>query len=305
MEKISVIIPTYNCEQYVCESIESVLKQTYPAYEILIIDDGSNDNTKNKILEHIDKDKTKYFYQSNRGPSAARNRGLKEATGKYIAFLDADDLWEKFKLEKTIRFLQNYNFDWVCTSLLKINEKGERKTKRIPDDSFVLTFDTKELKLLKKGIFFFGSVAVQIQTVIAKKECFEKVGLFNESFRICEDTDLFLRFEEAGLKGGYLDEPLTIYRYNGSGLTKGGKIDTLEEGSKVARKHAHLLGLNNKNIRNSYSDYLWQVADIYFTEKRFIKTAKYIIKSLFYNHLNALRIVKKLFFKKTHGLWKK
>ncbi len=302
---ISVVIPTYNCVKYISEAIESVLAQTYSDNEIIIIDDGSIDNTEQVLQRFVDGKKIRVFFQKNNGPSAARNLGIKVSKGEYIAFLDADDLWVNNKLEKTINFIKNNNFDWACTSMIKIKENGDKFVKRISDDSFALNFETKEVKQLTKGIFFFSSLAVQVQTVIVKKECFEKVGLFDESFCICEDSDLWLRFEEAGLRGGYLDEPLTVYRYNEDGLTKGGRIDTLEEGSKVARKHAYLLGINNKFIRNSYADYLWQVADLYLMNKKYFKTTKYILKSLYYNPLNVARGLRKLIGQSNPILWKK
>ena len=311
---VSVIIPSYNCEAYVLDAIDSVMKQTHRPLEIIVIDDGSMDNTQKVIHESffpsgdtINKQNLniQYFYQSNQGPAAARNRGIKEARGKYIAFLDADDLWVKNKLERSICFLKESNFDWICTSMLKIKESGEKFVKGIPNGSFVLDPRTKEIKQLTKGIFFFSSIAVHTPTIVVKKECFDKVGLFDESFCICEDTDLWLRFEEAGLKGGYLDEPLTIYSYNKNSLTKGGRVDTLEESSKVARKHAHILGINNKFIRTSYADYLWQVADIYFTNKNYFKTVKYILMSLYYNPQNVIRGIRKLNGHQNPILWKK
>ena len=137
---VSVIIPSYNCEAYVLDAIDSVMKQTHRPLEIIVIDDGSMDNTQKVIHESffpsgdtINKQNLniQYFYQSNQGPAAARNRGIKEARGKYIAFLDADDLWVKNKLERSICFLKESNFDWICTSMLKIKESGEKLSSNV------------------------------------------------------------------------------------------------------------------------------------------------------------------------------
>jgi glycosyltransferase involved in cell wall biosynthesis len=102
--KVSVIVPTYNRERLVCEAIESILIQTYPNYEIIVVDDGSTDNT----AEVLGKYKTKicYIQQENKGPGDARNRGIAEASGKYIAFLDSDDMWFDFKLELQVAVME-------------------------------------------------------------------------------------------------------------------------------------------------------------------------------------------------------
>ena len=101
---VSAIIPTYNSVNYISEAINSVLNQTYKNCEIIVVDDGSTDNTRKTVENYIRKypHKIKYFYQENKGPSAARNKGIKEARGNYIAFLDSDDLWLPDKLEKQI-----------------------------------------------------------------------------------------------------------------------------------------------------------------------------------------------------------
>jgi glycosyltransferase involved in cell wall biosynthesis len=294
MTKVSVIIPTYNCAQYIVQGIESVLNQTYKDIEILVIDDGSSDNTKELLQPYMEKGFVRYFYQKNKGPSAARNRGIMEAEGEYLAFLDADDLWKEEKLGKSINFMENYGFDWICTSMIRITPKGEEIIKRIPEDSWVLNSQTKEIKQLKNGLFFFSDIPVHTPTIVVKKKCFEKVGIFDESFLIGEDTDLWLRFEEEGLKGGYLDEPLTIYRYNEKSLTKGGRVDGLKEHAKVAKKHASILGLKKPFVRKSYAEFLWQVAGRYYTCKRYCNSIKYILLSISYDISKLKKLINKL-----------
>src|SRR5437868_7134370 len=100
MPKVSVIIPTYNRGKLITRAVNSVLNQTFNDFEIIIVDDGSKDETKNILMPYQNqkKNRIKYFYQENRGISAARNRGIKESTGEYIAFLDSDDEWVSDKL---------------------------------------------------------------------------------------------------------------------------------------------------------------------------------------------------------------
>jgi len=113
MPKVSVIIPTYSYSKYIEKAINSVLAQTYRDFEIIVVDDGSTDNTR-KIIETKYKDKVRYFYQENKGASAARNKGIKESKGEYLAFLDQDDLFHPLSLEKKVDFLnRNSEFGWV------------------------------------------------------------------------------------------------------------------------------------------------------------------------------------------------
>jgi len=292
--KVSIIVPTYNCGNFILHALESIFNQTYKDFEIIVVDDGSTDNTKEILLPLIIDGSIKYFSQENAGPAAARNRGIKESSGLCIAFLDADDLWVKEKLEKSLIFMDQNNFDWICTSLLKINEYGESKIKRITDDSWVLDPKTNEVKQLKNGLFFFSSIPLQVQTVVVRKKCFERAGIFDESFLIGEDTDLWLRFEEYGLRCGYLDEPLTIYRYNENSITKAKKVDGLHEYAKLGKKHAVILGLGKPLIKKTYAEFLWKIADDYLDERYFLKALRYILRSLFYNFGNITRIIKKV-----------
>ena len=98
--KVSVVIPTYNSSQFIVETLESVFAQTYKDYEIIVVDDGSTDNTKEVLQPYTSR--IKYIYKENGGPASARNVGIKSAQGEYIAFLDSDDRWLPEKLEKHI-----------------------------------------------------------------------------------------------------------------------------------------------------------------------------------------------------------
>src|SRR4030042_587586 len=123
MPKVSVIITTYNRVHFVCEAIDSVLNQTFKDFEIIVVDDGSTDNTK-EALKRYSKN-IFYIYQSNKGRSQARNTGLKVAKGDYIAFLDDDDIWVPHKLEKQVAFMDsNPNIGLVHTITEVIDEES-------------------------------------------------------------------------------------------------------------------------------------------------------------------------------------
>lgn len=208
--KLSIIIPTYNRAQYLREAIDSVLSQTYRDFEIIVVDDGSTDNTKEVAKKWELLDKVKYFYQENKGPAAARNRGIKEAMGDYIAFLDADDLWLPEKLEKQVEYLKERpDVSLVASEFEIIDEVGHsngysQRRKKIPVDGFILKYIFQHYLLLS--------------TIMVKKDTFKTVGLFNEELINAEDTDILLRIAKH-FKIGLLDEYLVKHREHKVSLT--------------------------------------------------------------------------------------
>ena len=178
--QISVVIPTYNRYEFLKRALKSVFKQTYQPSEVIVIDDGSVDNT-----SQIEKDfpSIKYFYQENQGVSCARNVGINKASHRWITFLDSDDEWEKEKLEKQVAFhKENQNIFMSYT-----DEKWIR--------------DEKEVKIPKKFKKYGGYIfeeclshcIIAPSASIVHKDLFDKVGLFDEELEVCEDYDLWLR----------------------------------------------------------------------------------------------------------------
>ncbi len=170
MPKVSVIIATYNRTHFVCEAIESVLNQTFPDFEIIVIDDGSIDNTKQVLEKYASR--IQYIFQENKGRAEARNTGIKNAKCEYIAFLDDDDIWLPNKLEKQVIFLDSHpDIELVYTFTEVINEQGR-----------LLEEETKNhLKLYKKAMKIGytdegGSrQVVRVQaTFIGRNNCFDK-----------------------------------------------------------------------------------------------------------------------------------
>ncbi len=304
MPKVSVIIPTYNRAKFLPRALESVLRQTYRDFEIIIVDDGSTDNTKEIVESYINLQTRqpvnpltiRYVYQENKGPGAARNTGIKQARGEYIAFLDSDDMWSQERLEKTVNYIEIHNFDWVCTASYRVMEtNGEKEKEPYYIQSDFLDSSGKELNLLKNGLFFFSSVPIYLISLLIRKNCFEKVGFFDETFRIGEDFDMFLRFEENNLRGGYLNEPLSIYRINQTSITQSENISGLKESLRLAKKHALLLGLQKRHIRKSYSEFLWRCADIFFGSGKYWDSLSCLIKSIcFYPSLAKLKKIFRL-----------
>ena len=138
MEKdlVSIIMPSYNAADYITETIESVLRQTYQNWELIITDDCSSDNTEEIVIQYIFKDSRIKFnkLEHNSGAAVARNKSVELAKGRYIAFLDSDDVWLENKLSHQIEFMQNNNSTFCCTYYERMNEEGVRSGVVIKDD---------------------------------------------------------------------------------------------------------------------------------------------------------------------------
>ena len=125
---ISIITPTYNCAKFIGVTIESVMKQTYENWEMIIVDDASTDNTE-EIVRRYDDKRIKYVkLEKNSGAAIARNKAMKLAQGKYMAFLDSDDIWKENKLEKQINFMEEHNYNITCTAYEKVD--GRRHSRK-------------------------------------------------------------------------------------------------------------------------------------------------------------------------------
>lgn len=214
-ELISIITPVYNVEKFIVETVESVLKQTYSNWELLLVDDGSTDKSTEICKQYALKYKRiKYFYKQNGGQASARNLGIKEAKGEYITFLDSDDLYFEDKLENHFLNLQNHEADFYYGAGLMLFEN--RPNNKIESYKWFYGENT--------GVDFFKilyhSCSVNINTVFVKKKIFDSVGLFDESteLRGTEDWDLWLRIALSVNKVYGASEPKVYYRIHDNGI---------------------------------------------------------------------------------------
>lgn len=210
---VSVIIPTYNSASFVAQSVESVLQQTYENIEIIVVDDGSTDDTETVLAPY--KDKIRYIKKTNGGPSAARNLGITEAKGEFIAFQDADDIWlpEKAALQVE-HFQQNSHFGVVFTGSVRFNENGLldsniRKGYTVPTG---MVFD----RLLTEHF-------VAMPSVMVRKSCLDEIGLFEETLIGNEDFNLYLRLARK-YAFGFVNQVLVRIRIHKNNLS-----DNLEQ----------------------------------------------------------------------------
>lgn len=216
MPRVSVIIPTYNTARYLPEAIESVLKQTYQDFEIIVLDDGSNDNTKEIVMKYNDniKNKIRYIYQENKGVAVARNTAIKNARGEFIALLDADDKYYPNRLEEGIKVIgSNPGIGLVHADDMETFEDGK-----------CIGTPKRNKRVLSGYIFknlFTHKANISSPTVLVRKECFDKVGLFDENLtRLgCEDREAWLRIARE-YRIEYINKVLAYYRHQRAGLSK-------------------------------------------------------------------------------------
>jgi len=205
--RISVVIPAYNAARYVAEAVDSVLAQSLPPREVIVVDDGSTDDTEAVVRRF--QDRVRYVRQPNGGSAAARNRGIREARGELIALLDADDVWFPEKLKKQWECLRDHpEAGLVHTNFYYCDENGDER---------VLGVLGRE-RVGRCYEIMFQDNGINNSTTLIRRECFDRVGLFDESFKTCQDYDLYLRMSRY-YEFAFLDEPLAVYRRHDSNIT--------------------------------------------------------------------------------------
>lgn len=184
---VSVIIPTYNREKFIGAAVKSVLDQTFKDFEIIVVDDGSTDGTAD-VVKEFSSEKIRYIYQPNQGRSRARNHALELAKGRYLAFLDSDDLYLPEKLGMQVDFMDKRpDCGMVYTSAHCIDENG---------NSLPHVYEARVSGWIYKDIAFFVPVTITLPTVMARREVFEVVGGFDENMERFEDTDMWRRISK-------------------------------------------------------------------------------------------------------------
>ena len=227
---VSVIIPTFNRITYLEDAIKSVDHQTYRCFEILVIDDGSNEDYAKSICDKYNN--CKYLYKENGGLSSARNFGIKHAKGAYIALLDDDDIWLKHKLEKQVTLLLNHKDVYLVHSAAEVIKNDGRKTGEIIGAS-----SNKAYK--RSGNVFWNALGrwvVKSPTPLIRKEAFESDLMFDENIKIGEDLDFYQRFFYR-YRVLYINEPLAQYRDH-------------EDKKRLSLMRKKYIGIENKIYKN-------------------------------------------------------
>ena len=250
---ISVIIPTYNRKDIVLESINSVLTQKPKNYEVIVVDDGSTDET-SSYLESLELP-LRVIKKENGGVASARNLGIKNAKGTYIAFLDSDDLWLPGILKEQLEYLTTHPDIPLVYTDQRLDIKGEK----VGITRFGVMNTTHEEKSKFDLPGFAQSPPIHTSSVMVKKSIFDELGYFNENLKIHEDTDMWNRISEKYYLG-YIEKPLAVFRWERDPnhlLMASKRKMFIEEGKKYMalyeeRKKGKITDREKKGIDDSY-----------------------------------------------------
>jgi glycosyltransferase involved in cell wall biosynthesis len=201
----SIILRAYNSENYIAGAIDSILAQTCPDFELIIVDDGSTDATAKIIAGYTDPRIVRKTHTSNCGASHASNTGVLASRGTYIGFIDSDDTWLPEKLEEMVRCFSTLPREYgvVYSDMLEIDPEGNRKYWHSPD---MVGPDIVNREIADHRVSWLGNGAV-----LLKKECFDAFGLYDEEFRCYEDREFFMRISQK-YRFYHIRKPFYVYR---------------------------------------------------------------------------------------------
>lgn len=218
-EMVSIITPLYKCENFIEETIKCVIGQTYKKWEMLLIDDCTPDNSSEIVKKYSQIDnRIKYFkLDENSGAAIARNRGLKEAKGRFIAYLDADDLWKKDKLEKQIKFMIENNYAFTCTDYEKINEEGNSLNKivRIP-------------RKVNYNLFLRNTIIQTVGVIVDTKKTGKEL-LVMPNIRRRQDAATWCQLLKSGYDCYEVPENLSYYRVVNNSLSSNNAFNAVKK----------------------------------------------------------------------------
>ncbi len=274
-----MIIPTYNRAKALPKAIQSVLSQTFKDFEIIIVDDSTDDATE-EVIKKFDDERIYYIRRQKReGVSAARNAGIKASNGEFIAFLDDDDEWLPEKLEYQIDvFKKNPDVGLVYTGIWQIGREGQKISYTCLSKRGYLY---REL-LLPDNIYLVLTI---LHSPLVKKECFDKVGLFDENLPCLELRDIWLRISEYYLFD-FIQQPLLKYHVQGINRITDNLEFLLEGWERFCKKHSVRLNSEPKAKKKFRSQCHYMRAIVFFSHNNIINGMKEITKAVTLNPLN-------------------
>jgi len=265
---VSIIVPTYNRGEIISDTIVNLLSQTYKNIEIIIVDDGSNDNTEGVVREYTNGN-VKYFrVYTNKGPAYARNLGIKKSQGKYIAFQDSDDKWLPSKISCQVNALENTNASVICIRGIRV--EGDQSSVW-PPSKYYNTGVKPEHQILHKN--FITPLAI-----LAERESIVNIGGFDESFPAFEEWDFAIRLIEES-NPLFINDVLFVSNKRNDALSNSSyKMANGRE--KILLKHSHKISSDNVHAEHCYI-----IARSYIDARSPSKAFTFFLRAIYLNPL--------------------
>lgn len=260
MPAVSVVIPSFNCADYISAAINSVLHQTMQDFELIIVDDGSVDATKEVVEPYLADPRISYIHQVNKGLPGARNTGALASKGTHLAFLDADDSLAPNTLATLTEVLSDSEACWCVIDLVKVSgEKREVQRTQIPGEE--LFYAILRDDFIRRGMFF-------------TRQAFMEAGMYDEEMKNREDWELNIRMLELRKAFVYVPEPLYLYSWREGSITTGNPGKMLFYTERLLRKHhKRLADAGDPRATKIYAENMWGLARLYFYRTRNLQKA--------------------------------
>lgn len=258
---VSVVIPAYNCEKFIEICLNSVVKQTFQDFEVIVVDDGSTDRTQDLCLKYCNfqPEKVSYYYQSNRGPSSARNHGIRLSRGKYLCLLDADDYWDENFLEIMLKELESSQSDIVVCYNYRLEFRKNILVKK-DIETWIDKIDGSE-SLYKQ--FLKEDLIGGPSRILCKKSIMEDIGGYDEKLWMGMEWDLYIRFFEKERRISIVRIPLYYYHIRNDGSNMSRRVDPWQhiyyDTYLIYRKFKSSIHKDPK-LKEAYSEHLWYCA---------------------------------------------
>lgn len=274
--RISVVLPTYNRAHFLQAAVDSVFNQTVPIHELILVDDGSTDETR-AVVDRMS-GPIRYVHQQNRGPAAARNRGMREAKGNWIAFQDSDDLWVADKIQAQISFLaRNPHLEFLFGHLSNFSGPREGGPEILNHEVYAyLKSHASDLQDL--FVWLLVENPVPTPSVIFHRKCLEKVGYFDETLRCCEDYEYWLRFAYH-CRAGFIDKVLVKRRMHDENLINNYAFrfeQLLAVLELIPRKYPRLSGAAEAALCRALTKTRYRLGSWYFKERNFGQACQFL-----------------------------
>lgn len=276
---VSVIIPTYNCASHIARAVQSVARQSYRNLEIVIIDDGSQDDTR-EVIEGLGIGNIRYIHQHNRGVAQARNRGILAARGTYVAYVDADDELDERMVEECLTALVRDNAEWCITDITKVRSADGTRTgvvakSPVPPEDRIHAILHDDFVL--RAPFF-------------RRDTLIDIGLYDARLLTREDWDMSIRLIHAGRKFSYVAKPLYAYYCRNDSLMRKSKRLSYECTLTVLRKHhRRLADEGDRQAGRIYAENIWWLGRNFLKNEHDIVRFAYCVAESMRYHFDGKR----------------